>query len=315
MTESLISVIVPVYNVEEYLNECISSIVNQTYKNLEIILVDDGSTDKCPYICDDWKNKDDRIVVIHKKNGGLSDARNKGLDVAKGEYVSFIDSDDWISNDFYQVLFNALYEKNAQISASEVIWVYDNYQNKEEFQYNNIVFSPEEALQTLLKGRGFYAVAWNKLYKKALFDGIKFPIGKLHEDEFVTYKLIHKADKLVLCKNTNYYYRQRQGSIMKEWSSKHLDVLEAYFERNNFLKLNYPNLYLHDKVFLLCACVNLYKECKLNKVPTGQNIVVNYSRLIHFSCKELIFLNLKSFIRVIRGKMFFYMNSSGERYE
>ena len=313
--EELVSIIVPIYKIENYLDRCISSIVSQSYKNLEIILVDDGSPDKCPKICDDWLVKDSRIKVIHKKNGVLSDARNKGLNVASGKYISFIDGDDWISNDFYQILYKALIEYDAQISASEVIWVYDDNQKKEEFKYNKKVFSPEEALQTLLNGKGFYAVTWNKLYKKSLFNDVKFPVGKLHEDEFVTYKLIDKANKLILCKNTNYYYRQRQGSIMKEWSLKHLDVLEAYFERNNFLKSKYPSLYLNDKVFFLCACVNLYKECRLNKISIGQNIVINYNHLINFSYKELISQDFKSFVRVIKGKLFFYINSNGEKYE
>lgn len=307
MSKPLISVIVPIYNVEQYLDKCITSIVNQSYKNLEIILVDDGATDKCPDICDNWAIKDDRIVVIHKENGGLSDARNSGLNIAKGEYISFIDSDDWIDLKFYEILYNSLFLNNAQISASEVLWVYDDHQKKEEYFYNKKIFSSEEAIQTLIQGRGFYAVAWNKLYKATLFDDIRFPVGKLHEDEFVVYRLIDKAESLVLCKEVNYYYRQRQGSIMKQWSIEHLDALEAYFERSIFLKYNYPNLYVKDKVFLLLACIDFYKECQHHNIIDGRKRVLEYSKLINFSIDELIGLDLKSFFRVIRGKFFFYL--------
>ena len=307
MSKPLISVIVPIYNVEQYLDKCITSIVNQSYKNLEIILVDDGATDKCPDICDKWAIKDDRIVVIHKENGGLSDARNSGLNIAKGEYISFIDSDDWIDLNFYEVLYNSLLSNNAQISASEVLWVYDDHQKKEEYFYEKKIFSSEEALQTLIRGSGFYAIACNKLYKATVFDGIRFPVGKLHEDEFVVYKLIDKAESLVLCKEVNYYYRQRQGSITKQWSIEHLDVLEAYFERSDFLKYNYPNLYIKDKVFLLLACIDFYKECQRYNIIDGKKRVLEYSKRINFSINELINLDLKSFFRIVRGKIFLYL--------
>lgn len=302
----LISVIVPVYKVEEYLDQCVKSIVEQTYHNLEIILVDDGSPDECPQKCDEWTKQDKRIRVIHKKNGGLSDARNVGLRMASGTYVSFIDSDDWISPDFYENLYHSIIKNNAQIAASGIIWAYKDHLQNDKFMYNKQVFSSEEALSTLIQGRGFYAVAWNKLYRKTLFEEIEFPVGKLHEDEFVTYRLVGKATKLVLCQKVIYYYRQREGSIMQEWSIKHLDALDAFFQRNAYLAKYYPKLYVGDKVNLLMACVGFFRECsKLSNSQIEKNKIRENSKNIKFTIKELSMLDRKSLINVIKGKVFF----------
>ena len=302
----LISVIVPVYKVEEYLDQCVKSIVGQTYHNLEIILVDDGSPDECPRKCDEWTKQDKRIRVIHKKNGGLSDARNAGLRMASGTYVSFIDSDDWISPDFYENLYCSIIKNNAQIAASGIIWAYKDHLQSDKFIYNKQVFSSEEALSTLIQGRGFYAVAWNKLYRKTLFEGIEFPVGKLHEDEFVTYRLVGKATKLVLCQKVIYYYRQREGSIMQEWSIKHLDALDAFFQRNAYLAKYYPKLYVGDKVNLLMACVGFFRESsKLSNSQIEKNEIREKSKNIKFTIKELSMLDRKSLINVIKGKVFF----------
>lgn len=306
MSLELISVIIPIYKVEEYLDHCIKSIVEQTYRKLEIILVDDGSPDKCPLKCDEWAVRDRRIRVIHKKNGGLSDARNVGMSIATGLYISFIDSDDWISPDFYEKLYRSITESNAQIAASGIVWAYNDHLQYDDFIYDRHIFSAEDALKTLIQGRGFYAVAWNKLYKKSLFDGIEFPVGKLHEDEFVTYKLVGKATKLVLCQKTFYYYRQREGSIMKEWSIRHLDALDAFFQRNKYLAKNYPKLYVSDKVTLLMACVGFFRECsKLGDCQLEKDKIRQSSKNIKFNIKELCMLDRKSLLNIIKGKVFF----------
>ena len=304
--EELISVVVPVYKVEKYLDHCVKSIVEQSYRNLEIILVDDGSPDRCPLKCNEWAKRDDRIRVIHKQNGGLSDARNTGLQMATGNYISFIDSDDWISMDFYENLYRSITESNAQIAASGIVWAYNDHLQYDKFTYNQQIFSPEEALKTLIQGRGFYAVAWNKLYKKTLFEGIEFPVGRLHEDEFVTYRLVGKATKLALCQNVIYYYRQREGSIMQEWSIKHLDALDAFFQRNIYLAKYYPKLYLNDKVTLLMECVWFFRQCsKLTESQSEKDRIRYNSKKIKFTMKELITLDRKSLINVIKGKVFF----------
>ena len=305
-TLDLISVIVPIYKVEKYLGQCIESIVKQTYRNLEIILVDDGSPDNCPLKCDEWAQHDHRIKVIHKENGGLSDARNRGLRESSGNYISFVDSDDWISQDFFEILYYSIRKNHAQIAASRIVKVYENHQESDQFVYNQKVFSSEEALETLIQGRGFYAVSWNKIYKRELFNGIEFPLGKIHEDEFVTYRLIGKTTRLVLCQEAVYFYRQRKNSIMQEWSVGHLDALEAFAQRNNYLKQYFPNLYLQDKVILLMACVGFFRKCV--DIPNSdmyKDKILKYNKDIKFTFGELIMLDKRLLMKLIKGKLFF----------
>lgn len=257
---NMISVIVPIYKVEKYLNKCIESIVNQTYENLEIILVDDGSPDNCPKMCDEWATRDSRIKVIHKKNGGLSDARNVGLKLATGDYVAFVDSDDWVASDFLEILINAAIQNHAQIAASGIVKIDTQNQSFCGKRYEQKVFTPEQAIQTIMSGEGFHAVAWNKIYRKDLFEGIIYPVSKLHEDEFVTYRLMDRANRLVLCQDAIYYYWQRSGSIMSTWSENHLDALEAALGRLHLLQTKYPNLYPEDCATFCMSCVNFYRQ-------------------------------------------------------
>ena len=192
-----ISVIVPIYNVEQYLRRCIDSIINQTYKNLEIILVDDGSPDNCGQICDDYAKKDTRIKVIHKKNGGLSDARNVGLEVCTGDYISFVDSDDWIELNTYEIMMKSMNEYNADMVVSNINYV---YKDKVESKYSEDkirCFNKEEAMKELIKDGLVQAVVWNKLYKRVVIDNLRFKVGKLNEDEFFTYKICAKAERIV----------------------------------------------------------------------------------------------------------------------
>ena len=207
----LISVIVPIYNVEKYIKQCIDSILMQTYKNLEIILVDDGSPDNCPQICDEYAKKDSRVRVIHKKNGGLSDARNVALDIAQGEFIGFVDSDDWISADMFEYLLEALTGYQADISCCETVNVY-----KYRMQYKNLkhdmVYSAKDALQELFSDH-MENYAWNKLYKAELWENIRFPVGKNFEDILTIYKTFEKCEKIVTLKEAKYYYRRREDSI------------------------------------------------------------------------------------------------------
>ena len=256
----LISVIVPIYKVEPYLDRCVRSIVEQTYENLEIILVDDGSPDNCPAICDAWAEKDSRIKVIHKENGGLSDARNAGMEVASGEYIAFVDSDDWISADYIDAMYRAIQNTGAEIAASDVIISYGETEPATSAREAAIkVCSAEDAIGDILQGRGFRAVAWNKLYRKSLLENEKYPVGKYHEDEFFTYRILAKAKKLVYVDCALYAYFQRSGSIMNSVSMKHLDALDAHWERLIFLKDRYPDLYGKDKMVFCFTCVGLYR--------------------------------------------------------
>lgn len=242
--KEMISVIVPVYNVEIYLERCIQSLVSQTYLNLEIVLVDDGSTDSSSKICDKWAENDTRIKVIHKENGGLSDARNAGLKVAMGEYISFVDSDDWIAKDFYEVLIRVLNENNADIAECGVYFVNDKEEilQKRGIKEEVLTLNRIEALKRLILENGVYQTVWNKLYKRTIVQGILFEVGKYHEDEYWTYQVFDRIEKMAVINQPGYYYLQRNSSIMGEkYSIKRLDGLEARAERVQFLK-KYPEL-------------------------------------------------------------------------
>ncbi|WP_214830354.1 glycosyltransferase [Exiguobacterium sp. s56] len=237
----LISVIVPVYNVEKYLRKCVESIVNQTYTNLEIILVNDGSSDSSALICDMVAEEDSRIKVIHQKNGGLSAARNAGLNISNGKYVSFIDSDDYLEAVFYEMLFRLMRKYNSDIVQCNFKRVYESDTkdiNALQRSHDAPVFvlNSREALYNLFNENYVQTViSCNKLYKKELFNNIRFPIGKLHEDEFTTYKLLYASKKTVVTTEELYCYLQRSGSITQsDFSHKRLDAIEAYSEQISF---------------------------------------------------------------------------------
>lgn len=307
----LISIIVPIYNVEQYLNQCLQSICSQSYDNLEIILVDDGSSDRSPELCDEWAERDSRIQVIHKQNGGLSDARNTGISCAKGEYIAFVDSDDWIEKDLYQKLWSELQQNNAQIAACRIVKVFEATSEEQKIYSEQKIFTSKEALQTLLKGQDFCAVAWNKLYRRDVIGDIRFPVGRLHEDEFFTYRVIANASRLVLVPEAKYYYRQRAGSIMDKWTIKHLDALDAFNERIHFLQVHYPDLYVMDKFNFYLACVYNGRELITSTeddVATRQGMekVLKYSRMLSFSMGDFIKLGIKKVIFILRGRFLFW---------
>lgn len=234
----LISVIVPIYKVEPYLRRCVDSIVNQTYTNLEIILVDDGSPDGCPAICDEYAAKDSRIVVIHKENGGLSDARNAGLDICKGEYISFVDSDDWVADCFIEVHFKSILDTNAEISICNYIRTSSSYSATiKANEVNKKVLSPTEAVKKLWsEEETTFVTAWGKIYKSNLWKEIRFPKGLIHEDEYTSYKLLYKAKKTVFINIPLYCYYQRPDSIMAGVRPSSIRVLKARWERYEYFK-------------------------------------------------------------------------------
>lgn len=236
--EPLISVIVPIYNVEKYLDECVQSLLHQTYHNLEIVLVDDGSPDKCPQMCEQYAKEDTRVKVIHKKNGGLSEARNVGMEIASGEYLMFVDSDDWVDLEMVEKLFRLLKEYDAQISAC-------GYYNENEEQ-NGEIYSGYgiETLLTIFK-QGIFGCngnrVWGKLYDIKCLERMRFPVGKLYEDVAFTPYLYFKNPKIVMLNEGLYYYREREGSIMQvSKSNTSLDLIELmhglveYSQKNHF---------------------------------------------------------------------------------
>lgn len=268
--KELISIIVPVYNVEAYLERCLDSLVGQTYSNIEIILVDDGSTDHCPEICDIWERKDPRIKVIHKENGGLSDARNAGLKMATGEYIAFVDSDDWLDLEYCDVMIKTMFENDADIVECGTYLVDESGEKISQRRASNpqLILDREEALERLLTEDGVYQTVWNKLYKRIVIQDIWFEVGKYHEDEFWTYKVFDRMNKMIVIHNPQYYYLQRDSSIMGEkYSIKRLDGLEARAERANFLD-KYKKLGNLAKVQLWYALLYHYQNiiCYLNGI-------------------------------------------------
>lgn len=289
-----ISIIVPVYNVEEYLEKCIESLIGQTYKNLEIILVDDGSEDKSGEICDLWKDKDSRIRVIYKENGGLSDARNAGMDIATGDYIGFIDSDDYINKRMYEILLNNMNDYNSDISVCSIKKVYESNEvyNSDITNKNISIFTAEEALRDLIEEGVLKQTVWNKLYKKSVIKDIKFEFGKIHEDEFWSYQVFGKSSKIVYTDEGMYYYLQRSGSIMdKPFSIKRLDALEARYNRLNYIIQNYPNLELGSKISLFFSCLYQYqcmlKSTSVNEKEDCKHIIKRYIDCISFRKDEI----------------------------
>lgn len=238
--EELISVIVPIYKVEKYLSKCIDTIRRQTYDNLEIILVDDGSPDSCGEICEEYAKKDERIRVIHKENGGLSDARNAGMEAARGNYIMFIDSDDYIHIKMVETLYQTMKKQQAEVAVCgvEIIDEQESGDIRRDISTSEIItISTEEEQLRYFFGETqmIFTVAWNKLYHRDLFQGISYPKGKLHEDEFTTYKLLDRAKRIAYVTSNMYFYVQRKDSIMGiGFNVKRLARLEAYDERMNY---------------------------------------------------------------------------------
>lgn len=234
--QPLITVIIPVYKVEKYLRKCIESVLSQTYTNLEIFLVDDGSPDKCGEICDEYAVKDSRIKVIHKENGGLSSARNAALDVMTGQYLVFVDSDDWIPDDSLQTMYDALIRSGADMAIGNIISVTESGETYVQYCPSEIemVESGKEIFNTMNQ-----PCASNRLYKAKLYENIRFPDGKLYEDAFVYHHILEKVNTLVFSGKPNYYYLKRNSSIMRSpYTSKNMDVLEAVVDQADTLDRN-----------------------------------------------------------------------------
>ena len=241
--EELISVIVPIYNVEDYLENTINSLINQTYEHIEIILVDDGSLDRCPIICDCYMEKDLRIRVIHKENGGLSDARNVGIKNASGKYITFIDSDDIIETDYIEYLYNLIIKYDTEISICSHNIVNGKKIINEGKNYIEEKLDRVEALKRLLLNRGYSVSACGKLYKKDLFKDICFPKGKLCEDNGTIYKLIDKSDFIAYGNIPKYNYMIRNNSITtSKFNLRKMDLIELTDEMCGYVRNKYPEL-------------------------------------------------------------------------
>lgn len=288
----LVSVIVPIYKVEQYLKRCIDSIIAQTYKNIEIILVDDGSPDNCGAICDEYALNNGRIKVVHKPNGGLSDARNKGIEVSKGDYICFVDSDDYVEKDYIEKMLSAAELSNADLVISNFKYVYeDGTIKKYEFEHEFKSYSSEESMEILVSNNMSIplVVAWSKLYAKKLFSEYRFKKGLIHEDEEICHKIINSSNKIVIIDDVLYNYVQRTGSIMNEIKlSKDLVVCDILKDRYEFLVENGYNKIICENAFLnYYASVN--KFIYLSKKHKNRKINADLS----FEMKKI--LNSKSY--------------------
>lgn len=310
----LISVIIPVYKVEPYLERCIKSVVEQTYKNLEIILVDDGSPDSCPEICDKWAKKDSRIKVIHKENGGLSDARNAGMLISTGEMIGFVDSDDWIEPNMYQLLYDNMVQNNCDISACgvQMDWE-DMILSRLLTKEGRCVLNAEDAMRAIIEESWLKQPVVYKLYKASLVKDILFPIGKYHEDVFWSYQAIGRAKKVCVFETPCYHYLQRSESIMGEgYSLKRLDALEAKVNLVEFVNENYPQLSKLAKMNLHFSCMYtkqmLMRYCskEIENIGTGTIKKVLKANKIKFSDVDMQSYNVKQIIWFFMSKISFF---------
>lgn len=236
--EPILSIIVPVYNVEPYLQRCVESICSQTLRDFELILVDDGSPDNCPALCDAAAKRDARVRVIHQKNSGLSAARNAGLDVARGEWIGFVDSDDYIAPDMYETLYRAATENDAPLAVCSYAYVDET---GKKLQHTSQITKDEvigrmEAMDRLGIGKNWYYItAWNRLYRRKLFDTVRFPVGKLCEDEFIAHKIYWQCERVAVVAKPLYFYVRRENSIMgQKLLQCYLDAAEGNFQRAEF---------------------------------------------------------------------------------
>lgn len=284
-----ISVIIPVYRVEAYLEKCILSVSAQSYPELEIILVDDGSPDNCGEICDRYALQDARIRVIHQKNRGLSGARNAGLDEASGSYILFVDSDDFIHSDMIRILYENMRETKADISVCGFLPVKDGEEvsfNTQEEQERK-VFEGEEVMHCLQYRNLLTVVAWNKLYKRSLFEQLRYPEGKLQEDEFLIHHLLDICGRIVFTDRKLYYYLQRTGSIMGTLNWKSIeDGWQACEERLVFLQDHgYHQMAEWTKLQMLHYICKNYKN--LMQIPEAGQLLLNWRKRFADLYKEL----------------------------
>lgn len=282
-----ISVIVPVYNVEKYLNKCIDSILSQKLSNYELLLIDDGSTDSSSEICKTFALQDHRIKYFRKENGGLSDARNFGIERAVAKYIVFIDSDDYIDSDYLVSLYTAIVNNDADVAMCGFKFVNDKYDlidrvSVSDFEEDKKVISGKNLLRNVFKKNGHvFVVVWNKIYKRKLFDTVKFEKGRLYEDEYINFKLFWNVQKIALVDRQNYNYVQRNGSIKisKISKKKIIDIFEIYQRRMEFYKLKDDNLYHLANVAYRKLLLRIYYDFIHTFPSLKKSVQIKYRKL------------------------------------
>ena len=316
----LISIIVPIYNVEKYLEKCVLSIIDQTYTNLEIILINDGSTDNSSKLCKELALLDQRIIVIHKMNGGLSDARNVGINRATGLYISFVDSDDYISTDMIETLLTSIIENKCEISTCRYqTYTEDSPIHPRSTQSNNfLVLNNTQALEDMLYLRNLTNSAWGKLYKTELFRSIRYPAGHTYEDLATTYKLFSKAENIVLNSFEGYYYLKRSGSITNsKFTQSRMSGSDFAHEQLMYVAENHPqilkaaeNRLFTESRYILSAINTTDKKSTISRNKCIE-IITKYRRTILFDRKSSIvnrtfaaisYISIKLMLKIIAIK-------------
>lgn len=257
-----ISVIIPVYNVEKYLIDCLESVVSQTYKNLEIIIVNDGSTDCSGDISDEYEKKDERIRVVHQKNMGLSGARNTGIDMATGEYITFLDSDDYLEIDILEKLVKILEKNKSDIAVAGINFCNEQGKTLYEQKSKGIKkYVGKNQLYNLLTSNEINTMAWGKLYRISLFKDLRYPLHKYHEDVFLTYKLLDQSKSTIVIPDIGVHYRQVKTSIVHStFCLKHLDSIQAMQERSKFIEKKYPVYRKYTYADIVYSCVKVFEK-------------------------------------------------------
>ena len=290
----LISIIVPVYNVERYLEKCVNSIINQTYKNLEIILVDDGATDSSGNMCDELAKSDNRIKVYHKENGGLSDARNYGVERATGDYIGFVDSDDYIDSEMYEKLYEAIKKENVDVAECSLKVIYPGKIELFTDEKYYKVLGKTEYLEEYLTIKKIFGSVWTKLIKSDVAKKLVFPKGKLYEDTYYAYDLIEKVDRYVIMNNPYYNYLMRENSITNaKFNPRILDLIEIVEKFHKTTYENYPGL----KEAADCRKMYAYFSV-LNSILLEENYRDNeyYSEILNYFKRNYISLLKNKYI-------------------
>ena len=288
-----ISIIVPVYNVEDYITGCIESILNQDFEGFELILVNDGSTDRSGLICDEYEKKDDRVIVIHQEHKGVSLARNIGISNARGNYIGFIDSDDYIYKDMYSTLYNLCEQTNSDIGVCKLFREIDGKIVNLEDELIIKEMNNEEAMKELFKGILYRFSLANKLFKKSCFKGVQFPEGRIHEDLSTTYRLFANAEKITYINSTGYVYVKRSNSILtSKFSEKRLDAFKGWDEILIFMKNEYVKIYDYVIACFVYACIDYsyYIFEQINDKNIVKKYINNIRKLIG-KYKKNIYIN------------------------
>lgn len=299
---AIISIIVPVYNVEQYLDKCVDSVVKQTVQDIEIILVDDGSTDSSGALCDAWEKKDSRITVIHKENGGLSDARNAGIRHSSAPYIGLIDSDDYIKPDMFEVLLNNLKKTGADLSMCGYADVYGSNVKNDNNDKSTETWTQEQTIREILLSKKESVHAVTKLYKRELFDHVEYPYGKVSEDAFVIMDILDQIKKAVYTPYAGYYYVHREGSIKTgAYKPRDKNRIEAHSKNLDYITKKWPALTKLAEGRLLDAYLVLGEKMVMNgleKSHPDYKMVFSYLRKHVFSAYGSPAMNLSKKIRI-----------------